>query len=435
MTRRVANSVPSQSSERSETGAKRIIRISRDIPEHVFRGFSIKVYASGGRHSAQFVDANRVRWRFEKASESLAVEAAKDKIRELTDGQGQQERLEEARAAELLRPIGMTVIEAARLCASLTARLKPHGATIEGSVNHYLQSCAAKPIAVQAVVHELLEIKERDTGFHNVKDLRARLENRFCIDFGKRPIGEITKAELNVWLDSLNMAGRSRRNYHSSLVTLFNFAKSRGYLPDDRPTAIERTVKPKAGKLPREIFEPDEMIAMLGAAQEAGTDVLAVLPIAGFAGVRSEELCHADPKKDRLRWEDINWAAEGGPEIHIRAEVAKTGEERFIPMTPNLQLWLKPFRGRKGPIFTNGRLEAAYASLSQACGVPWKKNALRRSYATYRAVASASINATVTELGNSEAMLKRHYRKAIPEATARAEKWFSITPAEVAKKR
>lgn len=397
------------------------------IPAHTFKGYRIKIYASGGRFSAQFVDANRKRQRVEKATEAQALEGAKQKIRTLTDANAQEVALEETRASDILRPFGMTVIEAARLCASLSTRLQPHGTTIESAVDYFLQSCAAKPIPAETVVNELIAIKERDRGSEYIKDLRIRLAGRFCKAFGKRHLGEITKAELNVWLDSLLLSSRSRRNYHSALVTLFRFAQSRGYLPDDRPTAIERTIKPKADKPSRAIYEPEEMATLLTAAQEMGTPILPALAIAAFAGVRTGEICQVDPKKDRLQWEDISWQ-ESGPEIHVREEVSKTGEERFIPMTPNLQLWLEPFRKRQGPIFPGLRLDLTYPTLAKRAKIEWKKNALRRSYATYRSTASASINATVKELGNSESMLKRHYRRPIPEATAKAEKWFSITP-------
>lgn len=419
-----------RSSGAGSKGGSSLKKKRPNVAEHVFKGHRIKVYASAGRFSAQFVDANRKRQRFEKATERLAVEAAKAKIRELTDTGAQKLALEETRAAEILRPAGMTLIEAARLCATLVDRLKPHGGSIEGAVDYYLQTCAAKPVAVEVIVRELISVKQRDRGFQYVKDLRTRLEGRFCAAFGDRNIGEITKAELNVWLDSLDMVARSRRNFHSSLVTLFRFAQSRGYLPDDRPTAIQRAVKPKAEKPSRVIYEPEEMIALLAVARSQGTAILPTLAIAGFAGIRTEELCQSDPKKDRLRWEDISWS-ESGPEIRVRAEVSKTSEERFLPVTPNLQLWLTTYQGQTGPIFPDSRLDVAYAGLSRASKIKWKKNALRRSYATYRAAASASINATVKELGNSESMLKRHYNRPIPEATTKAERWFSITPSSV----
>src|SRR5262249_47992463 len=58
--------------------------------------------------------------------------------------------------------------------------------------------------------------------------------------------------------------------------------------------------------------------------------------------------------------------------------------------------------------------------------VKWKANALRHSYASYRFAQIGDAGRVAGELGNSAAMVYRHYRELVKPADG--ERWFNIRP-------
>jgi len=168
--------------------------------------------------------------------------------------------------------------------------LEPLGATIPDAVALYIQQNRGSDVTVEKVVDELIRTKSRDVGIHHLSDIRSRLKNRFCADFGDQPICSITGPDLACWLDSLNGSSRSRRNFHSALVGLFKFAKEHGYLPENLLTAPEKIRKPKAGRVIRKIFSPEELKQLIAAGLKMNSPGLLPLLIQSFTGVRSEEL-------------------------------------------------------------------------------------------------------------------------------------------------
>ena len=59
-------------------------------------------------------------------------------------------------------------------------------------------------------------------------------------------------------------------------------------------------------------------------------------------------------------------------------------------------------------------------------GFPWKHNALRHSFISYRVAAIQNVNQVALEAGNSPQMIFRHYRELVRPADAKA--WFGIEP-------
>ena len=58
--------------------------------------------------------------------------------------------------------------------------------------------------------------------------------------------------------------------------------------------------------------------------------------------------------------------------------------------------------------------------------VKWKANALRHSYASYRFARTGDAGRVAGELGNSAAVVHRHYRELVKPVEA--ERWFSVKP-------
>jgi hypothetical protein len=76
-----------------------------------------------------------------------------------------------------------------------------------------------------------------------LQSLRSHL-NRFAERFGMN-ISSVTAAQIEDWLRLLKRGPRTRNNIRLSVVTLFNFAKARGYLPKSIATEAEHVAKAK----------------------------------------------------------------------------------------------------------------------------------------------------------------------------------------------
>ncbi len=399
----------------------------KTVPTYQFKGVTIKVYHSEGRFAAHFVLRNR-RYRPDKASEGEALEAAKAKIRKLLDPKEQEAQLEEEVALGILKGLGISVIEACRAYATYVNRLSPLKASLGDAVQYFVAAHQCPPATVDQLVAELLALKKNDTGSHNAKDFRLKLENRFCSSFGPRQIGSIRSDELSRWITAIRRSIRTRRNFYSAIVTLFEYARDNGYLPKGRPTEIHLVKRPKCGKSEIKIFSPDELISLIQAALILGSRALAALLIQAMAGVRHEELEQSNPKKDRLRWRDIR-LDQAAPEIHVRDIVSKTKVERFVPIHPALVAWLRLLRGAdNAPIYEWMSLTKDYARICKKAGLAWKKNAPRKSYNTYHSALSGSLSVTANAAGNSPEMIAAFYKKELSQVGLQALAWFSISP-------
>jgi integrase len=239
-----------------------------------------------------------------------------------------------------------------------------------------------------------------------------------------RPIAEIRAPEVQRFLDSRDIGERRKFNLRVAVVSLFRWARRMSYLPD-RTTEAEK-VEP-IEKVPGKpnILTPDQMRTLLDNVQP---QFLPWLCVAAFAGIRSEEIA-PDPKskKSPLKWEDFDWRHKT---LVVRAETAKTREEREVPLLPNLVEWLAPWRNAHGCICSAQPTKAETARLGQFIG-GWKHNALRDSFCSYRARITQNVPQVSYEMGNSISMVKRSYHRR--QSIRAARQWFNIKPAKDAK--
>jgi integrase len=89
---------------------------------------------------------------------------------------------------------------------------------------------------------------------------------------------------------------------------------------------VLRTSRPKLLDKAPEIFSVDELTALLNAASTVAPDVLPMLAIGAFAGLRESEI-------KRLDWRDIDLRR---GYIEVKAEKSKTAKRRIVRIQPNL---------------------------------------------------------------------------------------------------
>jgi integrase len=293
--------------------------------------------------------------------------------------------------------------------------LQPFGIPLHEAIEAYIATRKRTRIVekrVGEIVDELLKTKQNARlSARYIETLRTYL-NRFADSF-QTNIGSVQTSAIALWLDSLNVGPRSRNNVRQAIVTLFNFARRRGYLPKGENTeaADVEIIRTRRGETP--ILTPAELAKLLGNSKPLYQLYFA---LAAFTGMRSAELL-------RLEWTEID--LEKG-HIEVKAGNAKTATRRLVPISPNLAKWLEPYRGSEGKLFKNRRTVDSAIKFAKRLRIPWKANCLRHSYATYRLSILPDAARVALELGNNPSKLFTKYRELDQENLA--PEWFAIEP-------
>jgi integrase len=296
-------------------------------------------------------------------------------------------------------------------------KLAQHGKTINDAAEFYLdylERVRRHGVTVAKLAVELVEAKRKDgrspiylRDLHNLLAIFSR-------DFGERAIAGITVEELDNWLRALPGSPKTRTNFRANIGVLFSHATKRRIL-DSNP--IQHTAKPKLPDNPPEILSVEQLRALLEAANQKSPDVLPMLAIGAFAGLRDAEI-------KRLDWSEVN-PTRG--HIEVTGAKAKSARRRIVPIQPNLAAWLRPFSGMNGPLLPTG-YRSNIERVRKAAGLTkWPNNGLRHSFASYRLAACHDAPRVASELGHtSPQMLYSTYREIVlPEE---AERYWKIAP-------
>jgi integrase len=303
------------------------------------------------------------------------------------------DRILAAQAAELLRPYGKNVLDAARAYAEVLR-------------------AAVDDTAVAVLFTEYVETKRRAKHQAvSIGDIRQRL-GRFNVEFGHRLAKSIQPDEIEAWLHGLGLEPVTVNHYRALLHAFFAYLLKRKRI-DANPVAVIDKLKCPA-KAPQ-IFEPEQLCRFLEAAP-AG--LIPALVIGAFAGLRTSEVL-------RLDWNDVDLARGF---IHVASHKTKTARGRLVTIQPNLAAWLAPFAGRKGKVYCErGNYHHVTSALAATLGQKWPQNGLRHSFASYHLARFQNANALALELGHTTTrLIFEHYRELVrPEA---ALTYWSIQP-------
>ncbi len=362
-----------------------------------------------------YVGGKRKRETFSKLTD--AKERAHEVARAMLNGRLEVLELTKAdreghvHALQLLKPLGIPLHNAIEEYVALRSHLG-NEALLSAVKEYVARRRHVTDKRLPEIVDELLAAKERDgLSGRYVETLRSHLR-RFAGTF-QTNIGSVTARLIEEWLTAQNLGPRGRNNIRTSIVTLFHFARARGYLPKGQPTEADDVPKAKdrGGKIG--ILTPKQLASLI---KKATGDVRLYFALGAFTGIRSSEIL-------KLDWNDINF--ERG-HITVSPEKAKTATRRLVPIQPNLMQWLAPYRGRTGRLFRSRRDAAKAIAFAKEQGIDWPDNGLRHSYASYRLAAVSDTARVALEMGNSPQKLMINYRELADEHDAKA--WFAITP-------
>ncbi|HSH39032.1 MAG TPA: hypothetical protein VK993_09620 [Chthoniobacterales bacterium] len=295
--------------------------------------------------------------------------------------------------------------------------LAPFGKRLSEAVEFYVAHLRAVSTSktVAQTVDEMIREKRADgLSQRYVADLRVRLA-RFTQTFGQQIIATVDAPLIDEWLRSLAVSGVTRNTFRRRLAALFSFAKSKRYLTTSplRDVARAKEVQSEVG-----ILTVDELTTLL---QSASSETLPFWAIGAFAGLRRAEL-------ERLDWVDVDLEDR---HITVRAENAKTAARRIVNIEPNLLAWLSSYGGLGGPVCPpNLQLkindDRARAGLLRG----WPQNALRHSFGSYHLAMYQDAAALALQMGNSPAVIFRHYRELVKRRDA--IRYWQIEPDTIA---
>jgi integrase len=300
---------------------------------------------------------------------------------------------------------------------SAKQELAPFGKTIPDAVHFFvdrLERVRRCKTTIAQLADEVLKAKQRDGMSKDyLRDLSSRF-SRFCGDFGNRLVATLSVEEIDNWLRDLELSPQSRVNYRSVIGVLFSHALKRGMI-DSNP--IMRTAKPKVPGNPPEIFTVDALRSLLNAANDIAPDVLPMLAIGAFAGLREAEI-------QRLDWSEVELVR---GHIDVKAAKAKSAKRRIVPIQPNLAAWLATYVGMNGRVVPKGARRKLDHVRKAANLSRWPKNGLRHSFGSYRLAAIHDAPRVAAELGHtSPQMLYSTYRELVmPEEAAR---YWNVLP-------
>ena len=289
-----------------------------------------------------------------------------------------------------------------------------HGYTVLQAIQEWHRSKgSSKAMPLGEVIEKFLAAKSNRSPAYTVKlnDDLALLQSHFGAD---RPIDRIRSDEIEEFLDSKKAAGRRRINLRSEIITLFRYAQNRlRALPRDRKTEAELVEKDQTKRKPVETFSPEEFESFLGAVRP---EWLPWLVLGGLAGIRT------DGEIFRIRWECFKWDRRI---IDLDPAITKINERRHVPICDRLIDLLRPVRRGSGPVINLKKPEDETERLARVTGTPWRRNALRHSFCSYRVAITGDIPLVSIESGNSVQMIKRCYWdvKHFDEGL----RWFGLT--------
>jgi integrase len=282
-----------------------------------------------------------------------------------------------------------------------------------------------KPIATQAAVKAFIDAADAEySNRRTLNDIVSRLR-RFGDHFGTRPLHEVSVADVEAYLTAFKQ-GWNRWSHYKRLKPFYQFARRRHYIPADPMEEIPIPLTPDPE---RQIYTVDQFQKMLHECEELYAPLLPFVVLSGFCYMRTSELLRAYKSEKVLQWSDVLW---DDNLIWVRPGVAKgtkrQSDERHVPLSDAAKKWLASFQNETGDCvkLDNRKFSELWKEMTDAIDVPRIPNGLRHSCISYSLAANPEHGLALTAqfAGNSEATIRKHYRRLIKPKTAAA--WFEI---------
>ncbi len=241
---------------------------------------------------------------------------------------------------------------------------------------------------------------------------------KFQREFGDKPISKISTPRLQEWLDTTYKHHTTRNTHRKRIVVLWRWAQKQGYLPRNIKTEAELTERAKEPTPERGIISPQTFWELLYLMKGRFPHYLPALVLAGFCGLRCDEV-------HKQKWEDIRLE-----EFRLRVTRAKSGTAsyRHVQICPAAVEWLLvSHQKRVGRVCRNEAITRIRA-IARKRGILLPANCFRHSFVSYLIAKSESIEVATLEAGHTERVAHKNYKELVTKADA--EEWFSILPGD-----
>lgn len=300
-------------------------------------------------------------------------------------------------------------------------RLRPYGKTVEDAVTWYIQHIEKQQKRVvllkDAITDflggkaKLVEQEEYSATSYRTASYRLDL---LATAFAGATVSSITPALFEDWLIHAGYSKRTMSGIKSIASEFFKWCMKPGR---DMITMNPcQFLKIKHDSSEAEILTPEQCEGLLKvcASSPFKKQVIPYVLLSLFAGLRPSEC-------EDLLWEQIDFKEQ---EIIVISRKLR-GEKRHFNMESGLAEKLLPYKG-EGLIIQPNWEKNWQATRRFAGWQKFPKDCLRHSFASYWLRIHNNRPRLAEIMGNSEEVIKRHYRQSIPKATA-DEFWAVLT--------
>lgn len=298
--------------------------------------------------------------------------------------------------------------------------------------NRFLQTTRS---IVDLFYEERKETKREDGTPRYSRDylssMRSQLQNKLCKRFGPKPLSEISKTEIEVWLND-------RREFPSAVYAqnvlclfrvLCNWAQAQGLLDTAKPHAASFAKPPHAALKEPDLITPGDLRILCERAVELDDKrVLGTLVLKAFVGMRDAEVL-------RVTWDQVD--LDDGA-LSLGRQHTKTKRGRRIELTPQVAGLLRYCHAHRGQGGRGSRRRnmvgkpSPYRVLRELRyddngieDVEVTKNCLRHSFVTYARILGGDVQKIAETAGHTVKVGSENYTAS--GTKAEAKEYFGIT--------
>ncbi len=289
------------------------------------------------------------------------------------------------------------------------------GFTIRQVWEHFKGTAGGEPKLMQTVVSEMIITKKAAQRRQRYLTVLRRAIEAYTDTHRGVMIGQITAPDIEQWLNQHNWTPRTRMSVVSRFNTLFSFALRRGYVKENPCVRLEKIT---LDQRPPIILSISQCARAVSFTRRKLPKLLPWLALGLFAGVRPEEA-------DQITWQDLD--LDRGT-CRIDGAVSKVRTRRIVHLKPAAVEWLRLAKAHGGelPIAQSTRRKLQKLLRARLGFKQWPPDVLRHTAASYWLALDQDAGKVANELGNSAAILLRHYRELVYREAA--EKFWGILP-------
>jgi integrase len=264
------------------------------------------------------------------------------------------------------------------------------------------------------------------------KDFLRTQVNIFCNSVPNLRVSDFTPDHIDAFIENRNVATQTKINSRLAVSRFFSWCmkgKDRRWVLVNPCKAVE-VEKENREALPS-VLTVDECTKLMRAAEARHQGRMApYIAVCLFGGLRPAEAA-------RLTWEHVN-LTDG--EITVKSQASKTNKPRVVSMPRTLKAWLmahkeKPFNPtNRRRDFDAIKQAAGYVGREDGAGdqklKPWPSDVMRHTGVSHYFRKCKSFGETAEWAGNSESIIKRHYKGLV--SSDDTAKFYAIMPTKKA---